>query len=456
MAAIVVAGQSLTIADATAELATPVIAAACGGRARAGHRAAPATPAGLGAGGRGGGVRRLRGADRALRGGHLRRLHQARRHRHLDGLHRPGDGARPRPRRAGAVDVRGDPRVQPRRRLSGRASSCRWGSGRPWSARTWPGWSSPTWRSGRRCWRSPSARSRAVAVRGPRGHVRPSRSWPPSRRCSSATTCGAGSRRSRRSPSSPRSPHCCPPAIRPGPVRAVVPPALIGAGRWSGSSAAGAWCGSAPLLAVAAIVGVAARGPGARLAGAPRSSRRGRGSRALPVLLAGGAPATDLVAAHGLRTRIGNLGGAARCLRRSPGSGPRATSASSPHRACSLTPLVGSWPSARRPGSWPRGGGAPGGPPRSSAATLPRRRCHRARRLALGRGQGARDRLGGGARSPRSLGAVALWGSRRAAVARRRSRSSSPAASCGRTPSPIATSTSRRATSSPSSRRSAG
>ena len=54
-------------------------------------------------------LRRVRGADRPLRRGDLRRLHQARRHRHLLRDDRPRDGARAQPRRPGSLDVRGDP-----------------------------------------------------------------------------------------------------------------------------------------------------------------------------------------------------------------------------------------------------------------------------------------------------------------------------------------------------------
>ncbi len=104
---------------------------------------------------------------------HLRRLHQARRHRHLVRAHRPRDGARPQPRRPRAVLVRGDARVQPRRRLSDRRLPSARGRRASWSARTSPGCSSPTSPSWPRCWRSPStcspaARSVAPAARAGR------------------------------------------------------------------------------------------------------------------------------------------------------------------------------------------------------------------------------------------------------------------------------------------------
>ena len=73
---------------------------------------------------------RLRGADHPLGERHVRRLHQARRHRDVAGAHRPGDGGGPRSRRPRALVVRGDPGLQPRRRVSDRRlHSARRGSG---------------------------------------------------------------------------------------------------------------------------------------------------------------------------------------------------------------------------------------------------------------------------------------------------------------------------------------
>ncbi len=54
-------------------------------------------------------LRRLRRAVRALGPRDIRRLHQARRHRHLPGDDRPRDGARAQPRRARSLHLRGDP-----------------------------------------------------------------------------------------------------------------------------------------------------------------------------------------------------------------------------------------------------------------------------------------------------------------------------------------------------------
>ena len=50
----------------------------------------------------------------------LRRLHQARRHRHLVRADRPGDGTRPQPRRPRTLQLPRDARIQPRRRLPDR------------------------------------------------------------------------------------------------------------------------------------------------------------------------------------------------------------------------------------------------------------------------------------------------------------------------------------------------
>ena len=139
-AAIVVVGQFLTLADATAELATPAVAVALArpGSSSLAHppRRRPSRWARRRRRGR---VRRLRGADRALGRGHLRRLHPPRRHRDLDGADRPGDGARARPRRPGAVDLRGDARLQPRRRLSDRRLPAARRRRASSSARTSPG-----------------------------------------------------------------------------------------------------------------------------------------------------------------------------------------------------------------------------------------------------------------------------------------------------------------------------
>jgi len=60
-----------------------------------------------------GSLRGLRSAGLPVRRCDLRRLHQARRHGDVPGSHRPGDGARAKPRRAGAVVLRGDTCVQP-------------------------------------------------------------------------------------------------------------------------------------------------------------------------------------------------------------------------------------------------------------------------------------------------------------------------------------------------------
>ena len=108
-AAIVVVAQVPTLWDATAELTVPIVVAlAIAGLALSWRRWRRPGPWAVAARDRR--LRGLRGADRALRPGDLRRLHQARRHRHLDGAHRPGHGARPQPRRPRAVDLRGDPR----------------------------------------------------------------------------------------------------------------------------------------------------------------------------------------------------------------------------------------------------------------------------------------------------------------------------------------------------------
>ena len=122
----------------------------------------------------------------------VRRLHQARRHRDLVRPDRPGDGARPQPRRAGALLLRGHARLQPRERLPDRRLPAARGRRGRSSARTSPGSSSPTSPSSPRCCRSASTRwparwcGRAPlrCARRVRRAARP--------RCCSATRCGAG------------------------------------------------------------------------------------------------------------------------------------------------------------------------------------------------------------------------------------------------------------------------
>ena len=129
----------------------------------------------------------------------VRRLHQARRHRHLAGAHRPGDGARPQPRRARAVDLRGDARTSTSATAIRSASSCRSGSA-PCSTGQDPAWLFQPYmsRARRRCSRSRLWALAAPFVRSPALRAAGRRSSARSRRCSSATRCGAGSRRSLR------------------------------------------------------------------------------------------------------------------------------------------------------------------------------------------------------------------------------------------------------------------
>ena len=79
---------------------------------------------------------------------HVRRVHQARRHRHAGWPSPTADGARARPRRARALELRGDPGDQPRRAAIPVGVFVPLGVGDLAArARTSPGWSSPTWRS---------------------------------------------------------------------------------------------------------------------------------------------------------------------------------------------------------------------------------------------------------------------------------------------------------------------
>ena len=118
-AVVLVASHIATAWDATAELALPVVLAL----AVAGFALSLplrdrgiewwAVAAGCAVYGC---LRRTRGA---LRRRDLRRLHQARRHRHVAGHDRPADGARPGLERIGALVVRGRARRQPQHRISG-------------------------------------------------------------------------------------------------------------------------------------------------------------------------------------------------------------------------------------------------------------------------------------------------------------------------------------------------
>ena len=104
----------------------------------------------------------LRGSRRALGRRHVRRLHQARRHRHMAGDDRPAHGARPRRGRTGAVVLRGA------HSTSTSASGIRWApflrsaSAPSWSGRTRLGCSSPTRRCWPHTWDSRSTSSRAA------------------------------------------------------------------------------------------------------------------------------------------------------------------------------------------------------------------------------------------------------------------------------------------------------
>ena len=126
---VIVLVQLATISDTTAELGVPAVGRGGGGRLRAllsvgPHRSVgrPCAAARL---------RRLRSPGRALGRSDVHRLHQARRHRHLVRAHRPRDGARPQPRGARAVLVRGHARLQPGRRLSDRGIPSARGGPRP-------------------------------------------------------------------------------------------------------------------------------------------------------------------------------------------------------------------------------------------------------------------------------------------------------------------------------------
>ena len=98
-AAIVVVAGVFTSRGETASLATPavVVLALAGAALSYPMEGAAAGPLGAGCGARR--LRRLRGAGRALRAPDLCRLHQTRRHRHLAGLRRPRDEPRARPLR---------------------------------------------------------------------------------------------------------------------------------------------------------------------------------------------------------------------------------------------------------------------------------------------------------------------------------------------------------------------
>ncbi len=111
--------------------------------------------------------------DRPLRAGHLRRLHPARRHRDVDGAHRPGHGARTQPRPGWRR--RPTRRPSPSTSASGTrsASSCRWASRATLVGQDVAWVIQPYMAFVRGC--SPPG---AMAARGPRGPLRA-----PRRRC---------------------------------------------------------------------------------------------------------------------------------------------------------------------------------------------------------------------------------------------------------------------------------
>ena len=193
LAVIVVTGQFLALSDATAELMVPVTVVLAAGRASS-------------SGSRGAAVRQAWAWRRAvavfavfaapivaLRRGDDRRLHQARRHRHLAGADRPRDRARPQPRGPGAFELRGDASLQPRRRLPGRRLPA--ARDRRQAARRGHRLARPALHGLLR--RAAGAGALGAGIERRQAPCACGRSSPfsrRSRRCSSATTSGAGSR----------------------------------------------------------------------------------------------------------------------------------------------------------------------------------------------------------------------------------------------------------------------
>ena len=299
-AAIVVVGQSSTLADATAELTAPVVVALGALAASAlNGRAAPGRPGGSPPRGRG--VRDLRRADLASGdatfGGYIKLDDTATWMALTDRVMEHGR----KPRRPGAVVLRGDARRQPRRRLSNRRLHAARRRGRPHRQRPRPGSSSRTWPCSRPCFALCLVGAGGAAGRLPRA----ARSWsrsPRRPRCSSATSMGRGQGGRGRGADRP----CTP-------CRA--PRAPEAAGGWMRRSpsrprrcsrcSAGAGClAAAALIALAALPGAASAGAAA----APRRVLAGAVAELPPVRPCSTAACSrrHLVVAH-RRDRPGNL-----------------------------------------------------------------------------------------------------------------------------------------------------
>ncbi len=128
----------------------------------------------------------------------LRRLHPPRRHLDLARAHRPGDGARAQPRRPRRLELRGDARLQPRRRLPDRGLRPARDRRRAHRGRRRLADPAVHERPRGRPRARPLLRCSAGSSRAPLAARAGGDRSPPSRRSSSATCNGAGSRRSRR------------------------------------------------------------------------------------------------------------------------------------------------------------------------------------------------------------------------------------------------------------------
>ena len=458
-AAIVVVGQFLTRSTRPPSWRRRSVVALAVGRARARRCRGRLRVAEWALGRRGGRrVRRLRGADRALRAG------------------------RPSPATSSSTTPPPGWRSPTGSWSTGAASPA---SRRRPTRRRSPSTSAPATRSASSC-RSASARelvgqdvawliqpymafvARAAGARrsgqlaGPlvrrRACARWPRSSPRSRRCCSATTSGAGSRRSPRAALIATAARCSPALAIRGASRAaaLVPLAVGGCGAARRAQRRRrVWL--APSWLAALVLSPCGRSARARpRCGAPRVRRLAVAVAVRPGARARRAAAADLVVAHRARRRSATC--SARSTRSScRRSGRRATSGSIPSRlGATLRADRGRRGSPRLIGARPGGARASLGAARStSAAALAA--C--AVIVAIGS-----PWVGGKAlaiASPAILVRGRCRGARRCWPAGRRRRGgdrcwrSLAAASSGRTRSPTATSTSRPATSSPSSRRSA-
>ncbi len=143
---------------------------------------------------RSGGVRRVRGADRPLGSGDVRRLHQARRRLDAHRARRSRHGARAQRRRPGVLDVLPRRRPAARRGVPARVAPAAGHRPRDRPQRRALALSAGHGRHGRPCSRSASTRWPDASCR-PAGCAR----WRPSsvrsRRCCTGTRSGAASRR---------------------------------------------------------------------------------------------------------------------------------------------------------------------------------------------------------------------------------------------------------------------